>query len=199
MPCDGKDGLLNLLRNLNAKERFYLVGHFLGNRSFSPALDVIEALEKKLGVPGGIFSKAEKFCAMDYHLDWINAALEKSFEDECKGDKVKGRTSGYQDDIDLLLAFDTKHSPRYHIILVDAKGIGYFSNRDLETKTDRLDAIFYDANKKDIERFKQVKVYLVLASPCEPKKLKFSDEEKEKRWNWKHIELDIRFKGHGNG
>ena len=72
------NGLIEALRRFNAKERFFLVNHFLGK--FTPDHMILEKLENDLSLPKGIFVKApDPFCAMDYHLDWLNGALELAF------------------------------------------------------------------------------------------------------------------------
>ena len=74
------NGLLDALRRFNAKERCLLSGYFLGNREFRPGRECLEKLEHKLKIPEDIFVKASNiFCAMDYHLDWLNGALELAF------------------------------------------------------------------------------------------------------------------------
>ena len=72
--------------------------------------------------------------AMDYHLDWLNGALELDFA-YGRGDPIGSRITGSQEDIDLLLAFDTpNHLKHDHIVLVEAKGVISFSNSQLESK-----------------------------------------------------------------
>jgi hypothetical protein len=63
--------VISTLRELNAKERFFLVRYALGNPDFKLGPDFRVALSKKIRqeIP------EDAFCAMDYHLDWIHAAL----------------------------------------------------------------------------------------------------------------------------
>lgn len=174
---DEGNNLLKTLRRFNAKERFHLLSHFLGEGFFSKPF--IDNLAYEIMVPPEIFSTAnDTFCAMDYHLDWLNAALELFFLGRQGGSRLDndgkeygrkyGRITGYQDDIDLLLAFDTK-SPlaRYHIVLIEAKGAtNCFSQEQLKPKLIRLKNIFLENDKL---RFQDVKVYLVLMGPNCPK------------------------------
>lgn len=164
------NGLLDALRRFNAKERFYLVGYFLGNPDFKPGMACLDKLEHDLGIPKGIFAKAVEagdfFCAMDYHLDWLNGALERAFLSSA-GDSRNGksRIKGTQEDIDMLLAFDTpSQSKRYHIVLVEAKGVTSVSNKQLISKLNRLDAILLDNNEQP--RFGNLAVHFILATPC---------------------------------
>jgi hypothetical protein len=159
-------GLLDALRRFNAKERFFLVGHFLGNPKFTPDPKILEKLQSDLNIPKEIFVNApDKFCAMDYHLDWLNGALELAFLSSAGDSRIgSSRVTGTQEDIDLLLAFDTpSQSKRYHIVLVEAKGVTTFSNSQLESKMKRLNDIFFVDGGKP--RFNNLEVHLVLAAP----------------------------------
>ena len=164
-------GLLDALRRFNSKERFYLVGHFLGNPNFMPDKARLAELEDKLGIiPKGTFVDAgptNTFCAMDYHLDWLNGALELAFLPTAGGNPIGSRITGSQEDIDLLLAFDTpNHLKHHHIVLVEAKGVISFSNSQLESKLKRLNDIFFIDGGQP--RFQNLEVHLVLAAPRHP-------------------------------
>jgi hypothetical protein len=163
-------GLLDALRRFNAKERFYLVGHFLGNAKFTPNKVRLAELEDKLDItPKGTFVEAAEnniFCAMDYHLDWLNGALELAFSPSAGGSRKDNpdRVTGTQEDIDLLIAFDTpNHLKHYHIVLIEAKGITTFSNSQMNSKMKRLNDIFFVGGGKP--RFNNLEVHLVLAEP----------------------------------
>ncbi len=171
-PCTKANvGLLDTLRKFNAKERFYLVGHFLGNPKFNPDKVRLADLENKLQLPEDIFVKAtDVFCAMDYHLDWLNGALECAFLNNGEGSRFDShgvdshRVTGTQEDIDLLLAFSTaSHPKRYHIVLIEAKGVTSISNSQLESKLKRFDAIFLKDDDK--LRFDKLAVHFILAVP----------------------------------
>lgn len=182
------NGLLDALRKFNAKERFYLVGHFLGNPQFRPDIARVASLERVLNIPSGLFVGAvDTFCAMDYHLDWLNAALKLYHDPNIKNralQKSEDCTTGTQQDIDLLLAFDTLlYSPRYHIVLIEAKGVDSFSNDQLKSKQKRFKTIFSDADKLNI------KVHYVLMAPSSPKEYKL--DEALKTWGWEFLPLPM--------
>jgi hypothetical protein len=186
------NGLLDALRKFNAKERFYLVGQFLGNPEFKPKEDRLADLEKLLKITEGTFVKAKKFCAMDYHLDWLNGALESAFLDKREGslneeESCKYRITGTQQDIDLLLAFETP-GHRFYIVLVEAKGVSSFLPAQLESKLDRLDAIFFKNNQPRFD----VEVHLVLAVPPEIQESVKSQWPENNKWKPKFIDLPIR-------
>ncbi|MFI5330067.1 MAG: hypothetical protein ACHQ2F_03390 [Desulfobaccales bacterium] len=140
--ADPEIGLLDALRRFNAKERFYLVGYFLGNRDFKPTKEALEVLENLLGIPSG----SDVFCAMDYHIDWLYGALQWYISDRKEGDMEKNEQNeklikGNQQDIDLLLAID-EHSKRYHIVMIEAKVAMPFSKSQIEEKFSRIKDIF---------------------------------------------------------
>ena len=129
--------LIELLESLNRKERFFLISQALGNFQLSDSFRQELGKTIQLSIPAGSFT------AMDYHLDWLTAALyayergdaEKPF-DNPKPKIVRGT----QEDIDLLIAF--RDSERYHIVLVEAKGATGWTNRQMRSKADRLSEIF---------------------------------------------------------
>lgn len=162
------NGLLNVLKRFNAKERFYLVGHFLGNPNFTPNKKVLSDLENKLKIQTGTFTEVEVnniFCAMDYHLDWLNGALELAFFGTTGDDRKGMRVTGSQEDIDLIIAFKTHGPKTYHLVLVEAKGVISFSNSQLKSKVNRLIDIFYENGK---QRFEDIEVHMILAAPWKP-------------------------------
>jgi hypothetical protein len=179
--------LLDALRRFNAKERFYLVGHFLGNPDFTPDPKRLAELEEMTDLPSGTLVEApNKFCAMDYHLDWLNGALELAFLNRTRGDRVGNRITGSQEDIDFLLAFDTHNqSNRYHIVLVEAKGVISFSNSQLDSKLKRLEDIFFVDGRQ--QRFQNLGVHLVLAAPKRPSENRLHRQPE----NWKHAFINL--------
>ena len=92
--------LLHYLCQFNAKERFFLVGHVLGNPQFTLDSAFRAELSKtmNLSLPGDLF------CAMDFHLDWLYAALQLH-ADEGKiriHSNTQGIIKAQQEDIDLI-------------------------------------------------------------------------------------------------
>ena len=85
---------------------------------------------------------------MDYHLEWLFAAV--------RGAQVGQRYSnadefvkGNQEDIDLLVAFD--EGKKAHLILLEAKGDTAWSNKQMQSKVDRLTAVFNGADSERVE------------------------------------------------
>lgn len=121
--------LLTTLESFNRKERFFLVAQALNDErpaSFKLSGAFRQELGKAVGLTEqGIAIPADAFAAMDYHLNWVHAALVLSHHtDESERRSrldIEGATESNQRDIDLLVAFkDT--AGIYHLIFVEAKG-----------------------------------------------------------------------------
>src|SRR5687767_13254186 len=118
----------NLLTNLerfNRKERFFLIGHALGKQRFELAPDFGKALSATLDVPA---VPTNAFVAMDYHLDWLYAALLLTSRPDAVGvpqerdfypeePPLRRLISGTQEDIDLLVAYEAEEG--VHLILIE--------------------------------------------------------------------------------
>lgn len=130
--------LLEYFSSFNRKERFHLIGQFLGNQNFSLDSKVLHDLCEMLSIdtPDNYFS------AMDYHLDWIYASLELAYKGNT-GLKWRDElcVSGTQEDVDFLIVFKDKQGVA-HIVMIEAKGATSFINNQLKSKSDRLKAIF---------------------------------------------------------
>ena len=136
--------LIEQLKRFNRKERFFLVGLALDKPDFALGDGFRSSLEHLLPVS----IPADAFVAMDYHLEWLFAAV--------RGAQVGQRYSnadefvkGNQEDIDLLVAFD--EGKKAHLILLEAKGDTAWSNKQMQSKVDRLTAVFNGADSERVE------------------------------------------------
>lgn len=68
---DNTTSLLDLLQAFNRKERYYLLAAALG----VPCFTLADGFRKKLGALFGIEIPRDAYAAMEYHLDWLYAAL----------------------------------------------------------------------------------------------------------------------------
>jgi hypothetical protein len=162
------DRFLELLRRLNRKERFYLVGHALGNREFRLSDDFRRELSTKLG----IHVPEDSFVAMDYHLNWIYAAAHLS-TDASLGDSAicanpflensyeRRVIQGNQEDIDLIVAF--RDGDPIELLLIEAKGVTSWDNKQLRSKATRLKSVFGD----DGAKYGHINPHFVIVSPVE--------------------------------
>jgi len=162
---NGMNQIIEYLRCFNSKERFFLVGHILGNDTFAPSPSFRENIGKVLDLqlPENVFA------AMDFHLDWIYASLYLAFNQEqhCILNN-EGLIKGHQEDIDFLLACEINSIS--HIILLEAKGLGSFTNKQMDSKAERFSKIF----GMDGKCWDAVTPHFVLVSPREPQRLETS-------------------------
>ena len=129
--------LLQHLKEFNRKERFYLVGMTLGNQTFHLSEEFRETLGRALDIQ--IPEKA--FAAMDYHLDWLAASLYLTANPEASAPYKRDRRliTGTQEDIDFLVAYES--DDWCHVVMLEAKGVTGYSNRQFRSKVDRLVAV----------------------------------------------------------
>ena len=158
--------LIELLDSFNRKERFFLISQALGSFQLS------DDFRRELGAVIGLTIPHGAFTAMDYHLEWLTAALygyDHGDVDRIFDNPQQQVIRGNQEDTDLLVAF--KYSGQYHLILVEAKGATAWTNRQMRSKADRLAQIFGSEGN----RYPGVVPHICLASPRPPKQLKASE------------------------
>lgn len=135
------------LQRFNRKERFIVAEWLLAPAPFSLGQTARSKLASALGDRGVSEVPKNAFVAIDYHLDWVYAAL-------CihKGDWTVDGGSPYprpdgseltanQEDIDAIVAW-TAPKGTAHIVLIEAKAYTGWTNKQLQSKADRLSAIF---------------------------------------------------------
>ena len=157
--------LLRHLREFNRKERFYLVGMSLGNRTFH----LSEEFREMVGQALGVRVPENAFAAMDYHLDWLAASLYLTANPEASAPHGLDRRliTGTQQDIDFIVAYES--DDWCHVILLEAKGVTGFSNRQFRSKVDRFVAM---SEELGWERAKAIP-HFALISPKEPSRLQY--------------------------
>lgn len=176
--------LANALHLFNAKERNFLMRFaLLGevdsgppkqsddwvNPSFFQALgSALKGDPSQGNAPGHVklFAAAQcVYAAMDYHLDWLHAALwcakhewdpklgaEFTPKQRCiespqtavDPDRLQQDVMGNQEDVDLLLVIEDGDTT--HLVLVEAKGVSSFDESQLRSKLKRLELIL----RKDV-------------------------------------------------
>lgn len=180
--------LIDRLKCFNAKERYWVVHAALGH--FKPSRGFLEGAAKAAGVP-----PPEKDCpddsiflAMDYHLNWLCAALWVALTPSAKaGTPISNRRSpsanmtqdhgtagllgngralieNSQEDVDLLLAYPRPDGIT-QVILVEAKCTGTFTPNQLGSKFARLEGILGSIGKEGFISATNVNVKMILMSP----------------------------------
>ena len=191
--------IIRNLHNFNRKERDHLMKFALSNAPESPR--VSKALWEQIW-PKGDGSKPpspeQMFVGMDYHLNWLFAALKltNEYEDnqipplknewpECLSEEHKPEDhpiQGNQQDIDLLVAFPVK-SNVLHLVLIEAKFDTGWGSTQFRSKIQRLKAI-----KSLTDSYKDLEVQwkLMLASPSNsgPKRGAFAPSSLGKLPDW---------------
>jgi hypothetical protein len=159
--------VIEYLRSFNSKERFFLIGHALDN----PTLKIGQKFKTVVEGCFGIDIPDNALTAMDYHLDWLWASLYLA----CKGHAASGVVSNagqeiraQQEDIDLLIAFPEGSS--CHIVLVEAKGVTGWTNKQMASKVKRFEQIL----GADGRRWPCVVPHFLLLSPRKPQRLNVS-------------------------
>ena len=162
---DGQD-LIELLDQFNRKERYFLICDALGLGKFS----LSEDFSRRLGVALGITIPTDARVWMDYHMDWLAAAVVKWHEpSESDVYPNAGLVRGSQQDVDLLFAF--KEGGHYHLVGVEAKGYESWDNRQMLKKAKRLEGLF----GKYGDKRPGLKVQYCLVSPRPPEKLDYTE------------------------
>ena len=152
--------LLDNLRAFNRKERFFLVGMALGN----PRFTLCEEFRHQVNNTLHIEIPEDTFAAMDYHLDWIYASLFLAFNDTSGSVfwNADDLITATQEDIDFLIAY--QDGEKFHIVLLEAKGVMGFTNRQLQSKIQRLRDIFGN----DGDKYSRVTPHFAIISPKKP-------------------------------
>ncbi len=181
--------LIYYLRKFNRKERFFLVGSALGNKEFSLGSEFKNSLEKKLNVK----IDGDVFTAMDYHLDWIDVCL-KLWNGNIKigeyFENINLQINKNQEDIDLIIAF--KSDDICHLVLIEAKGVTGWTNKQMDSKVRRFREFFGEDGKKQEDLI----VHFLLMSPREPKR--FNEDwpswmTTDRKPNWMELSIPDSF------
>lgn len=181
--------LLSLLTSFNRKERHALLDKIFENKIayFSPKF--IDALTKITG--SNIPSNYNWF--IDYHLDWIEAAifyyLNKLDANEVQSINRDGDESYpkftldfTQRDVDFLVYFQINSCHKF--IIIEAKYDTGWDNKQFRTKAGRLKEIYsnYVFINSKIKSNVSIEFYCIIMSPKHPAKLQNIE-------GWKWLEL----------
>lgn len=184
------EDLLSLIRSFNRKERFILMTQASsGARPLTVSDQFRDRLNRELPpdlqVPD--LSDRDYVLAMDFHLNWLAAALQMAYRGvgigqklanpsftPGVGDKEPVRRDSFernQEDVDLLLGWSD--GARTKLVLVEAKGHTSWQTSQLRSKSARLAAIF--GEQGETYPADELGVAFVLAGFKEPVNTKFRD------------------------
>ncbi|ADP69357.1 hypothetical protein Rvan_0067 [Rhodomicrobium vannielii ATCC 17100] len=146
---------LDILKHFNRKERYWVLNELLDFQS----THISENFRSRLRTELGIEVPANAWWAMDYHFDWLHAALACA-ENKCAVEDLSFQLNdpqvikGNQEDIDLIIAFDET------VLLIEAKGASGWNPAQMLSKSNRI---------KNLPPFPDtLDVRLVLLSPHKP-------------------------------
>jgi hypothetical protein len=123
--CPGKGStaaasISDRLACFNAKERWWLLRHTVGDEQFAPRQSVVAAMARCVGFPVPE-PQTKVFAAMDYHLSWLHAALSDeqprhgiprwraNVAVERDGSSAtRHAVENNQEDVDFILAYETR-------------------------------------------------------------------------------------------
>jgi len=171
--------IIQNLRNFNRKERDHLIKFALSDSPEQPQVskDLWRAIRPKNGSKQRP-KPSEMFIGMDYHLNWLYAALmvpndyhdgisgqENCWPDSSEADENGEPIRPNQEDVDLIVAFHA--NDELYITLIEAKLSSGWDIKQFESKFPRLCKL--KRLTQPSKRFGlTVKWRLMLASPSTP-------------------------------
>jgi len=155
---------LHHLREFNTKERYHLLRFAIGGEDWPLSPGFKDALKEGLGLTVPPCA----YWAIDYHLDWLYAALVISAggDPACPSPNDARIIEANQRDIDLVVAWP--QGDWTHLLLAEAKFVSSFDNKQMASKAERLQQIF-EPGLVDRAR---VKPHFCLVAPKQTKYLK---------------------------
>ncbi len=163
--------LVDILEAFNRKERNLLIRDILGHSETKLPLssDFVERIRKASGVA----LDPAAWWATDFHFDWLIAAA-KMLSAGIQPDQVQSEgaepMTWTQEDADLVVA-DSKH-----LILIEAKAYGAYSNERVKQKCLRFENLCEEMAGSGID------LHFLLMSPRKPQKLDYPEVRPPLRW-----------------
>jgi len=159
--------VLSALESFNRKERFFVICAALD----LPALHLGPNFRRRVEMAFGVTVTDPVFVAIDYHQDWLMAALRLAhgeITEQQPNPDPTGRITGNQEDVDLLLAFCGEGTT--HLVMLEAKAETGFASKQMDSKAMHLAGIFGHHG----DRFRLVTPHFGLLSPKPPVRLGYT-------------------------
>jgi hypothetical protein len=157
----------DILRSFDRKERAWLVRNAVGSMSPLLAPSFLDLLSERLGLSSPL--PADSWWGMDYHLDWLAAALNAFWLTGFQNvmtlwpqENNSGLLTHTIEDIDFIVA-DTNR-----VILIEAKAFGDWDRGQLKRKLDRLQKLTDSGIKCDWQCHYRIQIFFVLMSITPP-------------------------------
>ncbi len=195
------DPLADILERFNRKERNLLICDILGCRDkpLPLAKDFCQRLADASGIDGELLEGA--WWATDFHFDWLAGGLLTFMKGEIliRQENEHKLVMGNQEDIDLVVvAHDLSATTPHHLILIEAKAYGYFTNKQWESKVARLERLYAFYKGLELGSDRRIQFHYVLYSLTKPtrlnpKPLPWQPQEGKERIPIQRIELKLAF------
>ena len=174
----GRNLVIDWLYCFNSKESFFLIKEILGNFRISERF--LNKISEKLKL-GKMPSPDSIFCGMDFHLDWLYTSLELAKKGISPNSNVpaypnENNIYANKQDIDFLIAYDMDSI--CHIILIEAKGVTGWTNKQMDSKMHRISNLKWNG----------IQPHFILISPNKPQKLNVSSYP-----NWAKTDNEINW------
>jgi len=190
--------IIERLKMFNRKERDHLMKFALCENQEAPRIST--ALWKKISNGGKRPNPDAMFVGMDYHLNWLYAALATAEDDDLTSmddpsnkwkcvlppqtsKKDSNPIQDNQEDVDLLIAwFDQRWAMPLRLILVEAKLDSGWGSKQFKSKKERLTLIREDTESRGL---KFIDWRFLLMSPgSAPMVKKFKTGSLDGRYSW---------------
>jgi hypothetical protein len=164
------NSLVQALERFNRKERNLLVRAAI--KDHEAPLQLSQGFRSEIAAELGLREEvpADAWWATDYHIAWLAGALslyvlaDAALGKAWSNPEINQRRliEGNQQDIDLVIAWEN------HIVLIEAKAYGYFSNSQLKSKLDKLNLVHQYYGELTEGRSANVDFRLLLISEVAP-------------------------------
>ena len=195
------DTLAGILERFNRKERNLLIRDILDcrDRPLPLAKDFCQRLADAIGVDRELLEGA--WWATDFHFDWLAGALLTFMRGETlkRQENTHNLIMGNQEDLDLVVvAHDPSGATPHHLILIEAKAYGGFTNKQWESKVARLEQLYAFYKGLELDSDHRIGFQYVLYSPTKParlnpKALPWQAQDGKEPLPIQHIELKLAF------
>lgn len=192
--------ILDRLKTFNRKERDHLMKFALCDHPETPVIS--QDLRNLLSHYGQLEDSdpSSMFIGMDYHLNWLFAALATADEPHLehgmswlnqwapglsslvRADKNLRPIQENQEDIDLLIAWYDKRKSKLHLTLLEAKLDSGWTSAQFKSKKERLTLIKLDSEQRGLTF---IDWHLLLISPGNaPTRYEFALSAFEEPYHW---------------
>jgi hypothetical protein len=163
---DKADRIIKRLKLFNRKERDHLIKYALFHGEVERQIS--DRLWKEIGPKKPTFGECSIFIGMDYHLNWLFAALATAKEEKLQPDRIRDNRWSFpfkgsgkdknarpiqsnQEDVDLLVAWsDPANGIALRLVLIEAKLDSGWDKKQFKRKKERLTMMRLDSRRRGL-------------------------------------------------